>query len=117
MPTILDQMERFRDAITETGTRCVLDARDVNPPALLIRPATLNYRFGRGCVRASWAAWLFLPDAGQIDALRVGLPILDTIQTALASVGVAVLAASPADFQSPDGGTLPGFSITWETTQ
>lgn len=115
--SILDQMERFRDAITESGTRCVLDGRDVNPPAVLIRPATINYRFGRGVVRASWAAWLYLPDAGQLDALRIGLPILDTVQTALASVGVAVLTAAPADFTTPDGATVPGFIVQWETTQ
>lgn len=115
--TILDQMEQFRDAITDTGTRCVLDGRDVNPPAVLIRPATLTYRFGRGCYRATWAAWLYLPDAGQLDAIRIGLPILETVQTALATVGVAVLTAAPADFTTPDGATVPGFILNWETTQ
>lgn len=113
---VLAQMEAFRAAVESTGTRCVLDARDINPPALLIRPATLNYRFGRGCYRATWAAWLYLPDPGQLDALRIGLPILDTVNGALASVGVAVTSATPADFQYPDGGTLPGFILTWETT-
>ena len=115
MTDIIADAERYRDAIVNAGVRCVLDARSVNPPAVLIRPATLNYRFGRGCVGASWVAWLYLPDAGQFDALRVGLPILETVQSALASAGVAVLSATPADFQPPDGGLLPGFIINWNT--
>jgi hypothetical protein len=108
-------MERFRDAISAAGVRSVLDARDVNPPAVLIRPPTVAYRFGRGCIGATWAAWLFLPDAGQIDALRVGFPILETVYGALATVGVALLNAEPGDFTLPDGGTVPGFILTWNT--
>jgi len=112
----LADMKRYRDAITAAGVRCVLDARDVNPPSVLIRPPTLSYRFGRGCVGSEWAAWLMLPDAGQLDALRVGFPILDTITDALAGAGVAVVDATPSDFQSADGGTVPGFILTWKNS-
>lgn len=112
---VLARMEAYRDAITSKGVRCVLDGRDVNPPAVLIRPPTLTYRFGRGCVGATWAAWLYLPDAGQIDALRVGFPILEAVSDALASVYVGVTDAAPADFQTPDGATVPGFIVTWQS--
>jgi hypothetical protein len=114
---LIADMERYRDVITAADVRCVLDARDVNPPAVLIRPPSVSYRFGRGCVGASWTAWLYLPDAGQIDALRVGFPIVDAVHTALAHAGVAILSAEPGDFALPDGGTVPGFVITWNTSQ
>lgn len=117
MIDVLSQMERYRDALTAANVRCVLDARDVNPPAVLIRPPTLSYRFGRGCVGAAYAAWLFLPDAGQLDALRVGLPILETVHGALANAGIAIVNADPTDFALPDGGTVPGFILSWNTSQ
>lgn len=113
---VVGRMETYRDALTAANVRCVLDARDVNPPAVLIRPPTLAYRFGRGCVGATWAAWLFLPDAGQIDALRVGVPILDAATEALAGVGAVVTQAAPADFQTADGATVPGFILSWESS-
>lgn len=115
MIDILAQMERYQGAVNAAGVRCVLDARDVNPPALLIRPPTMNYRFGRGCISAEWSAWLFLPDAGQLDALKLGLPILETVHSALASVGVAVVSAIPADFQPPNGSISPGFTLAWNS--
>jgi len=116
MTDVIAQMEAYQTAVEEAGVRCALDARDVNPPALLIRPPTLRYRFGRGCIGADWAAWLYLPDSGQIHSLRTGLPILETIHGALASAGVAVLSATPADFQPPDGAILPGFILNWTTS-
>ena len=113
----LARMESYRDAIVAAGVRCVLDARDINPPSVLLRPPTLHYRFGRGCVGAEWRAWLYLPDAGQIDALRLAFPILETTVTALGGIGVAVTDAEPGDYQLPDGGTVPGFTISWTTSQ
>lgn len=117
MTDVLAQMNGYVAAVTVAGVRCVLDGRDVNPPSLLIRPPTLSYRFGRGCVGATWAAWLYVPDAGQIDALRTALPLLDKIHDALATQGVALSTATPSDFQTPDGATVPGFVITWNTSQ
>lgn len=117
MTDLLAQMESYRDALTTGGVRAVLDARDVNPPCVLIRPPSVAYRFGRGCVGASWAAWLYLPDAGQLDALRVGFPLLSAAHEALATAGVAIVNAEPADFALPDGGTVPGFTLNWSTSR
>jgi hypothetical protein len=117
MTDLLAEMERYRDALTAAGVRCVLDGRDVNPPCVLIRPPSVAYRFGRGCVGATWAAWLYLPDAGQIDALRIGFPLLETVSDALAVVGVAVVGAEPTDFALPDGGTAVGFTLNWNTSK
>lgn len=111
------QMESYRDALEAVGVRCALDPRDVNPPAVLIRPPVLNYRFGRGVIGSAWTAWLFIPDAGTLDALRIAFPILDKVQGAMATVGVAILTATPAEFQPADGGLVPGFVLNWNTTQ
>lgn len=117
MTDILAQMEAYQAALIAAEVRCALDARDVNPPAVLIRPPTMNYRFGRGCVSAEWAAWLFLPDSGQLNSLRTGLPILETVHDALSGAGVALLSASPADFSTADGATVPGFIINWNSSR
>ena len=116
MTDLLADMKRYQAALIAADVRCVLDARDANPPCVLIRPPRLSYRFGRGCVGAEWAAWLYLPDSGQLDSMRLGFPMLDTIHGALAGVGVALMDATPADFQPADGGIIPGFILSWTTT-
>lgn len=113
----LSRMKEFQDAISRAGVRCALDPRDINPPAVLIRPPSLDYRFGRGVIAGTWVAWLYLPDAGVLDALRNGFAILEDVYTALASVGVAVMNAVPGDFQTADGGIMPGFTINWTTSR
>jgi len=113
----LHAMKAYQDAISRAGVRCALDPRDMNPPSVLIRPPVLNYTFGRGRVGAEWTAWLYLPDAGVLEALKSGFDLLDKTRAALADVGVAVLRAAPADFQTPDGGIMPGFTLNWNTSQ
>ena len=113
----LSMMQAYQDAITRAGVRCALDPRDLNPPALLIRPPSMDYRFGRGRIAITWNAWLYLPDAGVVDALRNGFPMLQKIHEALADLGVAVMHTEPADFQTADGGIMPGYTLNWNTSQ
>lgn len=109
---VLAQMQAYVTQLEAGGVRATLDPRDLNPPAVLIRPPTLHYRFGRGCVGADWTARLYLPDPGTLDALRIALPQLDAIQNAL---GFAVADAVPGDFTLMDGATVPGYTLTWAT--
>ncbi len=113
MTAPLDLLTGYLAALTAAGIRSTLDARDVNPPAVLLRPPTLHYRFGRGCVACDFTARLLLPDAGQKQALETALPLLQAIQDALP--GVPLLDAVPGDFGLADGSTVPGYTLTWTT--
>jgi hypothetical protein len=109
---VLAQMATYVAQLQAGGVRATLDPRDINPPAVLIRPPVLHYRFGRGCVAVDWTARLYLPDPGTLDALRIALPELDKIQAAL---GYAIAQAVPGDFTLLDGATVPGYTLTWTT--
>lgn len=109
---VLALMDSYVAQLTAGGVRATTDPRDLNPPAVLIRPPALHYRFGRGCIAADWTARLYLPDPGTREALELALTQLDAIQQAL---GFAVVTATPADFSLLDGATVPGYTLTWQT--
>lgn len=106
------QMAAYVAQLEAAGVRATMDPRNLNPPAVLIRPPTLHYRFGRGCVGADWTARLYLPDAGTADALRLAMEQLELIQDAL---GYVAASAVPGDFTLLDGATVPGYALTWST--
>ena len=109
---LLAAMQGYVAQLEGAGVRATIEPRDINPPAVLIRPPVLHYRFGRGCVGADWQARLYLPDPGTGASLKIGLPLLDTITEALQG---APTEASPADFMLPDGATVPGYQLSWST--
>lgn len=109
----LVQLDAYLAALNGAGIRATVDARDINPPAVQLRAPVLHYRFGRGCIAADWTARLILPDNGQREALAAALPLLQQIQDALLG---AVVTATPADWDLPDGGgPAPGYQLTWTT--
>lgn len=112
MNSPLEQVQEYRAALIAAGIRAVVDGRDVNPPAVQIRPPVLHYRFGRGCYAADWEAYVYLPDTGTEQVLKAALPLLDQVQTALKGV---VTTATPTDFALADGGTAAGYTLTWST--
>jgi hypothetical protein len=108
----LEQLQAYQEQLTAAGIRAAVDGRDVNPPAVLLRPPTIHYRFGRGAYACDWEARLFLPDTGTEQALKAALPLLDKVQTALDGV---ITTAVPADYALADGGTAVGYTLTWST--
>jgi hypothetical protein len=109
---VLALMRSYVAQLEGAGVRATVDPRNLNPPAVLVRPPTLHYRFGRGCVAADWQARLYLPDPGTEGALAIALPLLEQITVALEG---APTEATPADFQLPDGATVPGYQLSWST--
>ena len=111
--TPLEQLDTYLQQLQLAGIRATDDPRDINPPAVLLRAPVLQYRFGRGCVAADWTARLVLVNSGTRQALQEALPLLQRIQDALQG---AVVTATPADFELPDGGgPTPGYQLTWST--
>jgi hypothetical protein len=99
------------DQLVAGGVRAVVDGRDLNPPAVQIRPPTLHYRFGRGAA-ADWEAWAVVPDTGMRTDLAALSDLLEKVQAALGHVGVQ---ARPDTVTLADGGTVPAYVLTWSS--
>lgn len=110
---VLQQLQGYLDDLTAAGIRATDDPRDINPPAVLVRPPVLHFRFGRGCIGADWTARLYLLNSGTRQALAEGLPLIESVQEALQGL---LVDATPVDLQLPDGGgPTPGYQLTWST--
>jgi hypothetical protein len=103
-------MQGIVDELVAAGVRATLDARDVNPPCVLLRTPTLNWRFQKGGWDAGFEADLLVPDSGRRGALADVGNLISTVQEALNYRGVS---ARPEDFLLADGSTVPGYVLTW----
>lgn len=98
------------DRLKAGGVAATADGRDLNPPAVRVNPPQLAYRFGKGGWDATWTAVAAVPDTGHTDALRALGELLEAAQAALSYAGVS---ARPVDVNLEDGGTVPGYELTW----
>lgn len=99
------------DQLVGAGIRASVDARDLQPPCVQLRPPTLTYRFGKGW-DADWEAWVMVPDAGQTQALAMIGPFLDQVQEALHFVGQTARTDTTA---LGDAGFAPTYVLTFTT--
>jgi hypothetical protein len=100
------------DRLVAGGVAACSDIRDLNPPAVLVAPPTIAWRFGRGA-EATWQVIATVGNAGTGPAIAALSELVDAVQEAL---GGAVTAGRPVDLSSPDGGApLPGYELTFTT--
>lgn len=99
------------DRLTTAGVRATVDGRDLNPPAVQVRPPTMHYRFGR-CANADWQVWVVVPDTGMRTSLAALSTLLEDTQAALNLAGVD---ATPNTVTLADGGTVPAYVLTWSS--
>lgn len=92
------------------GVRAVTDARNVNPPCVLLRLPTLTYRFSKGYADAEMSGWCIVGDAGRDASIDAVSDLLTKAQDALNYIGVQ---ARPDDAIMPYGATLPIYVLTW----
>lgn len=104
-------MAALSDTLTAAGIRAAMDARDLNPPAVLITPPDMAFRFADGTWEAGWTLIATAPNAGTREALTA----LDALIVAVVSaLGGQPVNASPytltVDGQSDP---LPAYQVTW----
>lgn len=97
--------------LTAADIRASVEAADLNPPCVQLRPPSLTYRFGKGW-EASWEAWLLVPDSGQAQALRSLGELLSAVQEALGYRGTT---ARPDSTLLPDGSNVPTYVLSFTT--
>jgi hypothetical protein len=100
------------DRLTAGGVAATADIRNLNPPAVLVTPPTIAWRFGRGA-DATWQVIATVGNTGADPAITALSELVDQAQAAL---GGAVTAGRPVDLSSIDGGApLPGYELTFTT--
>lgn len=107
---IREAMQGVVDTLTAAGVRATLDGRDANPPCVLVRPPTMQFRFGKGYWDAEMTAWALVPDSGMSGAMDT-LGIL--VSEAQAALNYAAVTARPDDTTLADGATVPTYVLTW----
>ena len=92
------------------GLRATVDERDINPPAVWVKPPTLVFRFGKGW-SAAWTLQAVVPDTGRNNALAALGALIEKVQTAM---DWAVVTATPIALIIPGGAApLPGYEMTF----
>lgn len=113
MLDLLAVMQSMCAGVSAQGLPATVDERDLNPPALLLRPPELSWRFQQGRYDAAWTAVICVNDAGRTASLAALGPLLEQ---AAAGLGVPVLGGRPVDLLLPDqAGPLPAYEITFNT--
>jgi len=107
---ITQAMQALVDRLAAGGVRACTDERDLNPPAVLIRPPALSWQFG-GCVSGDWTLLAAVPDTGTGPSLAA----LDELITATqAALGGEIVAGAPAALRTSDSGSpLPAYRLTF----
>lgn len=102
-------VQQLRDA----GIRATDDARDLNPPAVQVRPPEIAWRFNKGGWTATWELWCIVPDAGAHQSLETVSDLIEQVQAAL---GWHAQSARPDSVVLPDLSTVPGYILTFTET-
>lgn len=107
---ILGTVDAVIAALEAGGVRATIDGRDLNPPAVLVRPPVLTYRYGKGYADAEFSVWAVVPDTGMRASFQALGALLDEIQQ---SIGFIATTARPDSVTLVDGSTVNGYVLTW----
>jgi hypothetical protein len=96
--------------LKSAGIRATIDERDINPPAVWVKPPVLTFRFGKGWA-AGWTLQAVVPDTGRNNSLAALSTLIVAVQNAM---GWAMVTATPIALLIPGGAApLPGYEMTF----
>lgn len=97
--------------LTAGGVPATADARDLNPPGVLVLPPQVEWRIGKRSVAYLFTGLAVAPNVGSAGALDALGVLLTAAQEAL---GGAIANALPSDVPGIDGAAPgPGYRFTW----
>lgn len=109
----MDAIDDLTDRLIRSGIRVATDARDLNPPAVLVTPPTVTNRFKAGTWAAEWQLLLVVPNSGTRPALGQLSELLALVVTALD--GEPVTATPYALTVDGESDPLPAYQLTWSS--
>lgn len=90
------------------GIRATVDPRDVNPPAVLVEPPTMEYRFATRAVDYAWTLTAIVPNSGTRPALDELAELVEDVRVAL----MAGVRARPVTWVPLEAGDpLPAYAV------
>lgn len=97
--------------LTGGGIRATIDERDINPPAVWVKPPILSFRFGKGW-SGDWTLTAVVPDTGRDVALGALGRLVTSVQE---TMNWAVVTARPISLIIPGtgGAPLPAYELTF----
>ena len=108
---LVDAIDALADRLTAAGVRVATDARDLNPPAVLITPPTVTNRFKAGTWNAEWQLLIVAPNAGTRPSLGQLSSLLASVVNALD--GEPVTATPYSLTVDGESDPLPAYQLTW----
>jgi len=92
------------------GIRATIDERDINPPAVWVKPPIAAFRFGKGW-DATWTLQAVVPDTGRNNSLAALGAMIDAVQAAM---NWHAITANPVALLIPGGAApLPAYEMTF----
>jgi hypothetical protein len=108
---ILEAMLAIVAKLEAAGIRATIDDKSMNPPAVLVQPPVINYRFSGRCYGADWTLLAVAPNTDKQAEVRALDGLIAAVRTALDGAPVQ---ARPAGVFTTDGtATLPAYELTY----
>lgn len=111
--SLLDAVTQLEARLSAAGIRSAVDTRDLNPPAALIVPPDMAWRFARDTWDATWRVLAVVPNTGT----RTDLVALDQLITAIREAlgGAPNLGQSRSITIDGASDPLPAYELTWQS--
>ena len=109
--SLLDAVTQLTDRLQANGIRAVTDTRDLNPPAVLVIPPDMDWRFARDTWDATWRLLLVVPNTGTSQDLVSIDALIGQVRDALGGAP----GHGTARTVSIDGAhdPLPAYELSW----
>lgn len=109
--TLLEAVTQLSGRLQASGIRTAVDTRDLNPPACLVIPPDMTWRFARDTWDAGWRLLCVVPNTGTSQ----DLVSLDQLISAVRDAMGGAPTFGTARTITIDGASdpLPAYELTW----
>ena len=111
--SLLDAVTQLSARLQANGIRTAVDTRDLNPPAALIIPPDMSWRFARDTWDATWRVLAVVPNTGTSTDLVALDQLVAAIRDALGGAPTQATARTITIDGASD--PLPAYELTWQS--
>ena len=109
--SLLDAVTQLSNRLQANGIRVAVDTRDLNPPAALIIPPDMSWRFARDTWDATWRVLAVVPNTGTSDDLVNLDQLVAAIRDAMG--GAPTFATARTITINGVSDPLPAYELSW----
>lgn len=109
--TLLEAVTSLVARLEAHGVRSTTDTRNLNPPAVLVVPPDMSWRFARDTWDATWRLLCVVPNTGSASDLANLDTLIDQVRAALGGAPQFGTARTVTIDGTSD--PLPAYELTW----